>query len=57
MNLPDYGILVGNPADVVVLDCTTAVAAVAELGSPMLGFKRGRLTFERPVAAINWPKD
>jgi cytosine/creatinine deaminase len=56
MNLPDYGIAVGNPADIVVLDCTNEAAAVAELASPMLGFKRGRLTFERPAATINWPK-
>jgi cytosine/creatinine deaminase len=55
MNLPDYGIALGNPADIVVLDCTTEAAAVAELASPMLGFKRGRLTFERPAATINWP--
>jgi cytosine deaminase len=56
MNLTDYGIAVGNPADIVVLDCTNEAAAVAELASPMLGFKRGRLTFERPAATINWPK-
>jgi cytosine deaminase len=56
MNLPDYGIAIGNPADIVVLDCTNEAAAVAELASPMLGFKRGRLTFERPAATINWPK-
>jgi cytosine/creatinine deaminase len=55
MNLGDYGFAVGNPADVVVLDCTSAAAAVAELAPPMLGYKRGRLTFERPPAAINWP--
>ena len=55
MNLPDYGIALGNPADIVVLDCSNAAAAVAELASPLLGFKRGRLTFERPAATINWP--
>ena len=55
MNLEDYGITVGNPADIVVLDCASAAAAVAELASPMLGLKRGRLTFERPAAVINWP--
>jgi cytosine/creatinine deaminase len=56
MNLPDYGIAIGNPADIVVLDCTSESAAVAELASPLLGFKHGRLTFERPAAAINRPK-
>jgi cytosine/creatinine deaminase len=54
MNLTDYGLAVGNPADVVVLDCTTSLAAVAELASPVLGFKRGRETFSRPGAVINW---
>jgi cytosine deaminase len=56
MNLPDYGIALGNPADIVVLDCTNEAAAIAELASPVLGFKRGRMTFERPAATINWPK-
>ena len=56
MNLADYGLAVGNPADVVVLDCATSLAAVAELASPLAGFKRGRETFSRPGAAINWPK-
>ena len=55
MNLTDYGIAVGNPADVVVLDCQSSLAAVAELASPILGFKRGRETFCRPGATINWP--
>jgi len=56
MNLTDYGIAVGNPADVVVLDCTDEAAAIAELASPLLGFKRGRRTFERSAVAINWPQ-
>jgi cytosine/creatinine deaminase len=56
MNLADYGVAIGNPADLVVLDCASAAAAVAELASPLIGFKRGRMTFERPGAVINWPK-
>jgi len=56
MNLSDYGIRMGNPADIVVLDCHSSLAAVAELASPLLGFKRGRETFSRPGATINWPK-
>ena len=56
MNLTDYGLAVGNPADVVVLDCVTSLAAVAELASPVLGFKRGRETFARPGAVINRPE-
>jgi cytosine/creatinine deaminase len=57
MNLADYGIAVGNPADVVVLDCQSSLSAVAELASPLLGFKRGRETFSRPHAVINWPNE
>ncbi len=55
MNLTDYGIAVGHPADLVVLDCTTALAAVAELASPLLGYKRGRPIFSRPGAVIHEP--
>jgi cytosine deaminase len=55
MNLADYGIAVGNPADIVVLDCATSEAAVAELAQPLLALKRGRTSFSRPLATINWP--
>jgi cytosine deaminase len=53
MNLTDYGIAVGHPADIVVLDCATATAAVAELAGPLLGFKGGTMTFSRPGAVIH----
>ena len=55
MNLGDYGIAVGNPADIVVLDCMGPAAAVAELAQPLLGMKRGRVSFSRANAVINWP--
>ena len=41
MNLKDYGIEVGNPADIVVLDATTPEQAVAEICHPLAVFKRG----------------
>jgi cytosine/creatinine deaminase len=47
MNLGDYGVAVGNPADLVVLDCTDAASAVAEIAQPVLGIKRGRRSFYR----------
>jgi len=47
MNLKDYGIAVGNPADIVVLDTDSGTNAIAELPDVLLGFKRGRKTFER----------
>jgi cytosine deaminase len=55
MNLPDYGIAVGHPADIVVLDCGDAAAAVAELAQPLFGFKRGRATFTRPLPVLHRP--
>jgi cytosine deaminase len=48
MNLRDYGIGVGNPADFVVLDCADRAAAVAELARPLFGVKNGRRTFVCP---------
>jgi cytosine/creatinine deaminase len=52
MQLDDYGIAIGNPADLVVLDCESAFAAVAEIATPLEGFKRGRKVFSRPRATI-----
>jgi len=56
MNLSDYGIAVGNPADIVVLDCIDAEAAVAELAQPVLGIKHGRKSFSHPAAVIHYPQ-
>ncbi|HEV7600347.1 MAG TPA: amidohydrolase family protein, partial [Bradyrhizobium sp.] len=55
MNLTDYGIAVGNPADIVVLDCADPVSAVAELAQPVLGMKRGRISFCHSAATLNRP--
>jgi cytosine deaminase len=55
MNLPDYGIKVGNPADIVVFDATTPEQAVAEIRSPLVAFKRGALTVTRPRAELHRP--
>ena len=48
MNLRQYGIEVGHPADIVALDCTDSVAAVAEIARPLFGMKKGRQTFICP---------
>ncbi len=50
MNLRDYGIAVGNPADLVALDATDATAAIAEIAQPLWGLKAGRMSFTRPRA-------
>jgi cytosine deaminase len=56
MNLKDYGIAVGNPADIVVLDCADPVSAVAELAQPVLGMKGGRVSFRHAPATLNRPE-
>ncbi len=51
----DYGLAVGNPADMIVLDCATATDAVRELALPLFGLKRGRRTFTRARAELHRP--
>ena len=51
----DYGLEIGKSADLVVLDCFDRASAVAELAQPVLGFKRGRLIFNREPAKLNRP--
>lgn len=55
MRLAGHGIEVGKAADMVALDCASKAEAVAEVVSPMMGFKAGRRTFERPAACLNAP--
>jgi cytosine/creatinine deaminase len=55
MNLTDYGVQVGNPADIVVLDAETPEQAVAEICGPLVVFKRGRRTVTRPRAELHPP--
>lgn len=55
MNLKDYGIAVGNPADIVVMDATTPEQAVAELREPLVVFKHGIRTVTRPRAELHRP--
>ena len=47
MNLRDYGIAPGNPADFVILDTDSGTNAIAELPDMLMGFKSGRQVFER----------
>ena len=55
MNAADYGIAVGHPADLVVIDSRDPAMAVAELARPLFGYKRGRRTFTRAAATIHHP--
>lgn len=56
MNLTDYGIKVGNPADIVVVDATSPAQAVAEITPPLAVFKRGRRTVTRERAVLHRPQ-
>lgn len=55
MNLSDYGIKVGNPADLIVLDTQDSRFAIAELPDIVMGFKSGRPTFERQQPTLFKP--
>jgi cytosine deaminase len=55
INARDYGIAVGHPADLVVLDSRDPAMAVAELAQPLFGLKRGRRSFTREPAKIHRP--
>jgi len=56
MNLADYGIAVGNPADIVIMDATSPAQAVAEITHPLAVFKRGRRTVTREAAVLHHPE-
>ncbi|HJU15944.1 MAG TPA: amidohydrolase family protein [Stellaceae bacterium] len=47
LKLPDYGLSVGNPADIVIIDAATPEQAIAEIRPPLAVFKRGRRTVIR----------
>ena len=57
LNLKDYGIVVGNPADIVVFDATTPEQTVAEVRAPLVAFKRGLRTVTRPRAELHRPRN
>ena len=56
LNLDDYDIEVGKSADLVVIDNVDQESALAELSVPLMGFKRGRMTFQRDPAQLLWPQ-
>jgi cytosine deaminase len=51
----DYGIAVGNPADLVVWNATDPAEVIAKVAQPLVGFKRGRKTFSRELPVIHRP--
>ena len=55
LNLDDYGIATGKSADLVVIDNKDRQSAVAELSQPLMGIKRGHVTFRREPARLLRP--
>jgi cytosine deaminase len=55
MRLKDYGIAVGNPADIVIFDAATPEQAIAEIRGPLVAFKHGVQTVTRPRAELHRP--
>ena len=55
LNLKNYGIAIGNPADVVIFDAVTPEEAVAEVKAPLAAFKHGVRTVTRPRAELHRP--
>jgi len=56
LNLDDYGIETGKSADFVVIDNVDQESALAELSTPLMGFKGGRMTFQREPATLLRPQ-
>ena len=49
----DYGIAVGNPADLVVWNAKTPAEVIATVAQPVMGFKRGRRIFTRELPVLH----
>jgi cytosine deaminase len=55
LRLGDYGLEVGKPADIVVIDAISAEQAVAETCPPLAVWKRGRRTVTRQPPVLHQP--
>jgi len=55
LRLTDYGIAVGNTADLVVWDEAQPADVIATCALPLAGFKRGRQIFSRAVPTLHRP--
>lgn len=47
-----HGIAVGAPADMVLFDAVSPADAVRRVAKPLMGWKAGRRSFERPAARV-----
>jgi cytosine/creatinine deaminase len=51
----DYGIALGNPADLIAWNAKTPAEVIATVAQPLMGFKRGRRVFTRDVPTLHQP--
>jgi cytosine deaminase len=56
LNLTDYGLAVGNPADIAIIDAATPEQAIAEIRPPLAVYKRGRRTVVRDPPELVRPQ-
>jgi cytosine deaminase len=56
LNLKNYGIAVGNPADIVVINALTPEQAIAEIAQPVGAFKNGKQTMAWEPPALLRPR-
>lgn len=50
-----YGLKLGGPADIVVLDANDPVSAIREIAPALCGWKDGRKSFSRPAPHLHRP--
>jgi cytosine deaminase len=55
MRKDDYGIAVGNPADLVVLDAPDSITALRTVAPVLAAYKRGRRTVTREPVRLHKP--
>lgn len=55
LNLKDYGLAAGNPADIVIIDAASPEQAIAEIRQPLAVYKRGRRTVTRHLPELLRP--
>ena len=53
----DYGIAVGNPADLIVWNAASPAQTVATVAQPVTGYKRGRHLFTREMPVLKRPEE
>jgi len=56
LNLRDYGLAIGKPADIVVIDAASPEQAIAEIRPPLAVYKRGRRTVARAPPELVRPR-